>query len=77
MRRWIVRFLLLLLVFFVAACGTFWVEHARIYAFPRSSPPSRDRAKAHFEQRGFGPCAAELRRNREFIGFIGLSVPNF
>jgi len=36
-----------------------------------------DRAEAHFEQHGFGPWAAELRSSQEFIGFIGLSVPNF
>jgi RimJ/RimL family protein N-acetyltransferase len=36
-----------------------------------------DRVEAHFEQHGFGLWAAELRCNREFIGFIGLSLPNF
>jgi RimJ/RimL family protein N-acetyltransferase len=36
-----------------------------------------DRIEAHFEQYGFGLCAAELRRNRSFIGFIGLAVPTF
>jgi RimJ/RimL family protein N-acetyltransferase len=33
--------------------------------------------EAHFEKHGFGLWAAELRRNEQFIGFIGLSVPNF
>jgi RimJ/RimL family protein N-acetyltransferase len=36
-----------------------------------------DRAEAHFERHGFGPWAAELRSGAEFIGFIGLSIPNF
>ena len=36
-----------------------------------------DRIEAHFRQRGFGLFAAELREERAFIGFIGLSVPDF
>jgi len=36
-----------------------------------------DRIEAHFDSRGFGPFAAELRRERSFIGFVGLSVPDF
>jgi RimJ/RimL family protein N-acetyltransferase len=36
-----------------------------------------DRINAHFRRHGFGPFAAELRRDRAFIGFIGLSVPEF
>src|SRR5271163_4993656 len=41
-----------------------------------------DRIEAHFHQHqssgtGFGLCAAELRRDNSFIGFIGLSVPSF
>jgi RimJ/RimL family protein N-acetyltransferase len=36
-----------------------------------------DRAQAHFDRHGFGPFAAELLENRSFIGFIGLSIPNF
>lgn len=36
-----------------------------------------DRITAHFRQHGFGLFAAELRATREFIGFIGLSVPPF
>jgi len=35
------------------------------------------RAEAHFEQHGFGPCAAELRGTGELAGFVGLMVPEF
>ena len=36
-----------------------------------------DRIEAHFEARGFGLFAVELRRERSFVGFVGLSVPDF
>jgi RimJ/RimL family protein N-acetyltransferase len=36
-----------------------------------------DEIQAHFRQHGFGLCAVELRRDQNFIGFIGLSVPSF
>lgn len=36
-----------------------------------------DRIEAAFAQRSFGLCAVELKSNRRFLGFIGLSVPNF
>jgi RimJ/RimL family protein N-acetyltransferase len=36
-----------------------------------------DRAQAHFDRHGYGPSAAELLENQAFIGFIGLSIPNF
>ena len=36
-----------------------------------------DRIEAGFGQHGFGLCAAELRSDHSFLGFIGLSVPNF
>jgi len=36
-----------------------------------------DRIEAHFERHGFAQFAAELRGERRFIGFIGLSVPDF
>jgi RimJ/RimL family protein N-acetyltransferase len=35
------------------------------------------RAQAHFDRHGFGPFAVELLENQLFIGFIGLSIPNF
>jgi RimJ/RimL family protein N-acetyltransferase len=35
------------------------------------------RIEAQFEEHGFGLFAAELRQERAFIGFMGLSVPNF
>jgi RimJ/RimL family protein N-acetyltransferase len=31
----------------------------------------------HFEERGFGLMVAELRESGEFVGFVGLSVPQF
>jgi len=36
-----------------------------------------DRVEAHFDRHGFGFYAAELREGGQFIGFIGISVPNF
>lgn len=44
---------------------------------PIESNRTIDRVEAHFDAHGFGLWAAELRRNKEFIGFIGLSIPNF
>ncbi|HLH00743.1 MAG TPA: GNAT family N-acetyltransferase [Bryobacteraceae bacterium] len=37
----------------------------------------RERVLPHFERHGYGVCAAELRENGAFIGFIGLAVPAF
>ncbi len=36
-----------------------------------------DRIEEHFREHGFGLCAAELRQDHSFIGFVGLSVPTF
>jgi len=36
-----------------------------------------DEIENRFERHGFGLCAAELRENGEFIGFVGLLVPSF
>jgi RimJ/RimL family protein N-acetyltransferase len=36
-----------------------------------------DRIETHFDKHGFGLYAAELLESREFIGFVGLSVPGF
>jgi len=36
-----------------------------------------DRIEVHFEEHGFGLYAAEIRSERRFIGYIGLSVPTF
>jgi RimJ/RimL family protein N-acetyltransferase len=44
---------------------------------PAESDALVDRAQAHFYRHGYGPFAAELIENHSFIGFIGLSVPNF
>jgi RimJ/RimL family protein N-acetyltransferase len=35
------------------------------------------RAENNFKRHGFGPFAVELVEDRSFIGFIGLSTPNF
>ncbi len=31
----------------------------------------------HFQKHGFGPYAAELKSEGDFIGFIGLNIPSF
>ncbi|QNI34917.1 GNAT family N-acetyltransferase [Alloacidobacterium dinghuense] len=36
-----------------------------------------DRIEASFTKHGFGLCAVEQLSSHEFLGFIGLSVPNF
>ncbi len=36
-----------------------------------------DRIDSHFRQHGFGLCAAELRKDGSFIGFIGLNMTTF
>jgi RimJ/RimL family protein N-acetyltransferase len=36
-----------------------------------------EKIEAHFGERGFGLCAAELKEEQRFIGFIGLAVPSF
>ena len=36
-----------------------------------------ERIEAGFEQNGFGLCAVERKSDGAFLGFIGLSVPNF
>ena len=35
------------------------------------------RVKAHFTKHGYGPFAVERKDNGQFIGFTGLSQPNF
>jgi RimJ/RimL family protein N-acetyltransferase len=44
---------------------------------PKQSDALADRIEAHFQRFGFGLCAAELRSDQCFVGFIGLSVPSF
>lgn len=44
---------------------------------PAESDAGVDRIEAHFTQHGFGLWAAELRPTGEFIGFIGLAIPQF
>jgi RimJ/RimL family protein N-acetyltransferase len=36
-----------------------------------------DKIEAHFDANRFGLCAAELRQDGTFIGFIGMSLPDF
>jgi RimJ/RimL family protein N-acetyltransferase len=36
-----------------------------------------DKIESHFAEHGFGLCAAELRQEGTFIGFIGIAVPDF
>src|SRR6202034_340222 len=36
-----------------------------------------DRIQAHFDEHGFGLCAAEHRLTGEFMGFLGLLAPKF
>jgi RimJ/RimL family protein N-acetyltransferase len=36
-----------------------------------------DRIEAHFDEHGFGLCAAALRGNGTLIGFVGLNLPAF
>ena len=36
-----------------------------------------DQIEEHFEEHGFGLCAAELIEEPSFIGYIGLAVPRF
>ena len=44
---------------------------------PEESNAMVDRIEAHLTEHGFGLCAAELRRDGRFIGFVGLNVPSF
>jgi RimJ/RimL family protein N-acetyltransferase len=62
---------------------------SRLNADPRvmefmPSPLSREESdrlveqiESHLRERGFGLYAVELRRDRSFIGYIGLAVPSF
>jgi RimJ/RimL family protein N-acetyltransferase len=44
---------------------------------PEESDLLVDQIQSHIQEHGFGLCAAELRQNHSFIGFIGLAVPSF
>ena len=44
---------------------------------PAESGLLADRIENHFRERGFGLYALELRYERTFIGYVGLSVPAF
>jgi RimJ/RimL family protein N-acetyltransferase len=36
-----------------------------------------DHIESHFRELGFGLCAAELRQEHSFVGYVGLAVPRF
>ena len=36
-----------------------------------------DRINEHFKKHGFGLFAADLRKDKTFIGFVGVAVPSF
>ena len=44
---------------------------------PAETYAAMDRIEAHHQSHGFGLLAAELRTTGEFIGYLGLAVPNF
>jgi RimJ/RimL family protein N-acetyltransferase len=44
---------------------------------PGVSDAVMERIERHFDERGFGLMAAELKESGEFIGYVGLSVPGF
>jgi len=53
------------------------MEHFPASLTPAESYALFDRAREHFDRHGFGPFAVELVKTGAFIGFIGLSVPEF
>ena len=44
---------------------------------PEETDAGIARVERHFDQHGFGLYAAELIETRDFIGFIGISIPGF
>jgi RimJ/RimL family protein N-acetyltransferase len=58
-------------------CDPAVMEHFPALLSREESDALVDRAEAHLEQHGFGPWAAELRESQEFIGYIGLVIPQF
>lgn len=53
------------------------MEHFPACLTREESDAGVDRVEAHFEKHGFGLFAAELRASGQFIGFIGLNIPDF
>src|SRR5579863_2496538 len=53
------------------------MEHFPALLSRQESDALVDRAKAHLDEHGFGPWAAELRSSNEFIGYISLFIPQF
>ncbi len=53
------------------------MEHFPGLLTPEESSAMIDRIKVIFKENGFCFYACELKATREFIGFIGLSVPRF
>jgi ribosomal-protein-alanine N-acetyltransferase len=58
-------------------CDPMVMEHFPVLLSRDDSNAMVDRAEAHLEQYGFGPWAAELRETHEFIGYVGLVIPQF
>ena len=58
-------------------CDPVVMEHFPAVLSREESDALVDRAEAHLERHGFGPWAAELRESREFIGYVGLVIPQF
>ena len=53
------------------------MEHFPALLTAEESDRAIDRIEEHFRRHGFGLCAAELREDGSFIGYIGLFVPSF
>src|SRR5271163_152454 len=53
------------------------MEHFASLLTPEESDAGFERIQRHFELHGFGLWVAELREDASFLGFIGLSVPDF
>jgi RimJ/RimL family protein N-acetyltransferase len=53
------------------------MEHFPNVLSREESDQGVDRIESHFQEHGFGLCAAELRETGVFIGFVGLAIPSF
>jgi RimJ/RimL family protein N-acetyltransferase len=53
------------------------MEHFPNVLSREESDQGVDRIESHFQEHGFGLCAAELRETGAFIGFVGLAIPSF
>jgi RimJ/RimL family protein N-acetyltransferase len=53
------------------------MEHFPALSSRAESDAMVDRIEAHFDRRGFGLWAVEVRGGAPFVGFVGLSTPMF